>query len=127
MAVETPTIEFYEGILENVSNIGFRRNRTTGGQSMVLVFEQLKAIEQFNSFRNRFAGTLNLTDSEGKIAIEPSDLRFVFGGPEGDDLIRVECILSVDREDHWQRLMRFIERYAAANGMAYGEREQGNP
>ena len=122
MADETPTIQFYEGISEVLSNISLRRNRSTGQRSVRLMFEQLKSIERFNTFRNRFAGSLNLEDSEGKIAIEPSDIRFVFGGPEGDDLIRVECVLSVDREDHWERLMRFMQRYAAANGMEYGER-----
>lgn len=122
MADETPTIQFYEGISEVLSNISLRRNRSTGQRSVRLMFEQLKSIERFNTFRNRFAGSLNLEDSEGKIAIEPSHIRFVFGGPEGDDLIRVECVLSVDREDHWERLMRFMQRYAAANGMEYGER-----
>ncbi|MEO0488652.1 MAG: photosystem II reaction center protein Psb28 [Cyanobacteria bacterium J06635_15] len=124
MAVEIPTIQFYEGISEVLSNISLRRNRTTGERSLLLMFEQLKSIERFNTFRNRFAGSLNLEDSEGKIAIEPSDIRFVFGGPEGDDLMRVECILAVDRDDHWERLMRFMERYATANGMEYGERSQ---
>ena len=60
-----------------------------------------------------------------KKALSPSNLRGLssfFGGPEGDELVQVECILDIDREDHWERFMRFMHRYAEANGMAYGEK-----
>ncbi len=116
-----PTVEFFEGIPESISDISLRRDRTTGGRSILLTFERLEAIEQFKSFRSRFAKALKLTDSEGVITIEPSGVKFIFSGPEGDDLKRVECVLTVDREDHWDRLMRFLHCYAQANGMAYGE------
>lgn len=85
------------------------------------MFEQLKSIERFNSFRNRFSKVLRLSDSEGEIAMEPSGIKFIFGGPEGDDLARVDCTIELDREDHWERFMRFMHRYAEANGIAYGE------
>ncbi|MBF2079733.1 MAG: hypothetical protein IGR76_14740, partial [Synechococcales cyanobacterium T60_A2020_003] len=50
-------------------------------------------------------------------------VHFVFGGDDGDDLMRVECKVEVDQEDHWQRFLRFMHRYAESNGMAYGEPE----
>lgn len=121
MATEIPTIEFYDGIPETLSNVSLRENRTTGLRSVVLIFEQLKSIERFNSFRNRFSKVLKLSDNEGVIAMEPSGIKFIFGGPEGDDLARVDCTIELDREDHWERFMRFMHRYAEANGMAYGE------
>ena len=127
MATEIPTIEFYDGIPETLSNVSLRENRTTGLRSVVLIFEQLKSIERFNSFRNRFSKVLKLTDSEGVIAMEPSGIKFIFGGPEGDDLARVDCTIELDREDHWERFMRFMHRYAEANGMAYGEPPQPSP
>ena len=77
------------------------------------------ALERFNSFRQRFSKALSLTDSEGTISVEPESLRFIYGGPEGDDLQRVECTFAIDQDDHWDRFMRFMERYAEANGMAY--------
>ena len=121
MIAETPTVEFYEGINEEISNVSLRRDRTTGDRLVLLIFERLKAIEEFQSFRSRFAKALTLTDSEGVITIEPSGVKFIFGGPEGDDLRQVECTLAIDRDDHWERFMRFMHRYADANGMAYGE------
>ncbi|MFE4106815.1 photosystem II reaction center protein Psb28 [Almyronema epifaneia] len=121
MDSQVPTIQFYEGISEQLSNVSLRRDRATGAKLAILIFEQLKSIEQFNSFRNRFSGSLQLIDDEGTISIEPAGVKFIFGGPEGDDLERVECTLEIDRDDYWERFMRFMHRYADANGMAYGD------
>ncbi|MCG8364139.1 MAG: photosystem II reaction center protein Psb28 [Pseudanabaenales cyanobacterium] len=121
MYSQIPTIHFYEGISEELSNVSLRRDRATGGRKVVFMFQKLESIERFNTFKNRFAGTFRLTDSEGEISVEPSGIRFIFDGPEGDDLERVECTLEIDRNDHWERFMRFMHRYAEANGMAYGE------
>lgn len=121
MAADSPTVQFYEGIWETISNVSLRRDRSTGVRTVVLFFERLEAIEAFKSFRNQFSKALKLTDEEGIITIEPSGIRFIFGGPEGDDLKQVECTLEIDRDDHWERFMRFMHRYADANGLAYGE------
>lgn len=121
MTAQLPTVQFYEGILESIDNVSLRRNADTGERTVLLLFKQLKAIEAFQSFRSQFSKALKLTDEEGVITIEPSGIRFIFGGPEGDDLERVECTLIIDREDYWERFMRFMHRYAEANGMAYGE------
>jgi photosystem II Psb28-2 protein len=121
MTAQTPTVQFYEGIPEVISDVRLRQNKSTGDRSALLIFERMEAIEQFKSFRNEFSKALKMIDEEGVITIEPSGVKFIFGGPEGDDLMRVECILDIDREDHWERFMRFMHRYAEANGMAYGE------
>jgi photosystem II Psb28-2 protein len=122
-----PTIEFFEGIPEDLSDISLRRNRATGVRSVLMVFASLQSIERFRSYTNRFAKALVLTDAEGRIEIEPASMKFIFGGPEGDDLDRVECRLEVDQDAHWERLMRFMHRYAEANGMSYGEANSANP
>lgn len=121
MADPTPSIEFFEGVPEELSDVSLRRNRSTGVRTVLMTFVTLKSIERFRSYTNRFAKALLLTDSEGKISIEPSSVKFIFGGPEGDDLQRVECTFEINQEDHWQRFIRFMNRYAEANGMAYGE------
>lgn len=121
MADLAPSIEFFEGISEELSDVSLRRDRSTGVRTVLITFKTLKAIERFRSYTNRFAKALLLTDEEGKISIEPSSIQFVFGGPEGDDLQRVECKLEINRDEHWERFMRFMHRYAEANGMVYGE------
>lgn len=122
-----PSIEFFEGVPEDLSDISLRRNRTTGVRSVLMVFESLRSIERFRSYTNRFAKALVLTDAEGKIEIEPSSMKFIFGGPEGNDLDRAECRFEIDQEAHWERLMRFMHRYAEANDMTYGEINSANP
>jgi photosystem II Psb28-2 protein len=126
MTAQVPSIEFFEGLPEELTNVSLRRDRSTGSRSVMLMFDTLKAIEAFNSYRKRFNKNLRLIDSEGEITIEPSSLQFIFGGPEGDDIQRVECRLDIDREDHWERFMRFMHRYAEANGMAYNDRQDSN-
>ena len=120
MTVELPSIQFFEGLYEELDDVSLRRNRSTGVRTVLMTFKKLKAIERFNSFTQRFSNAIRLQDSEGEISIEPSGVKFIFGGPEGDDLERVECRFELDREDHWERFMRFMHRYAEANGMEYG-------
>jgi photosystem II Psb28-2 protein len=122
MPSDLPIIEIFQGISEQLSDVSLRRNRDTGARIVVLTFSTMEAIERFNSYTKRFNQSIRLSDSEGDISITPSSVQFIFGGPEGDDLQRVECKIEIDQEDHWERFMRFMHRYAEANGMEYGER-----
>lgn len=119
MTASAPSIEFFEGISEELSDVSLRRDRSTGARIILMVFKSLKAIERFNSYTKRFAKAIRLVDEEGTILMEPSSVQFIFGGPEGDDLDRVECRVEVNQDEHLQRFMRFMDRYAAANGMEY--------
>lgn len=122
MTVPTPSLQFFEGINEELSNVSLRRNRNSGIRNVLMSFKSLKAIEKFNSFTKKFSNYLMLIDEEGTISIEPSGVKFIFGGDEGDNLERVDCKFEIEEEDHWERFMRFMNRYAEANGMAYGDR-----
>lgn len=122
MSSDTPTIEFFQGVPEDLSGVSLRRNKRTGVRNVLMVFESLNALEKFNSFRKGGAKELRLKDSEGEILVTPSSLKIIFGGDEGDELKRVECKFEIEPEEHWQRFTRFMERYAAANGMEYGEK-----
>jgi photosystem II Psb28-2 protein len=33
----------------------------------------------------------------------------------------MDCAVEIEQEDHWERFMRFMNRYAQANGMEYQE------
>ncbi|HEY9700276.1 MAG TPA: photosystem II reaction center protein Psb28 [Trichocoleus sp.] len=121
MADPAPAIQFFEGISEELSDVSLRRNRLTGVRTVLMTFRALRSIERFQSYTNRFAKALLLIDSEGNISVTPSSTRFIFSGPEGDDLQRVECAFEIDNDHHWERFMRFMQRYAEANGMEYGE------
>jgi photosystem II Psb28-2 protein len=121
MTSPPPSIQFFDGIHEELDDVSLRQNRSTGVRSVLMLFRQLKSIEQFNSYRHKFSGAMKLIDAEGEIQVEPSSVKFYFGGPEGDDFDRLECRFDIDQDDHWERFMRFMNRYAEANGMGYGE------
>ena len=121
MTSQTPSIQFFEGISEQLSNVSLRRNRNSGVRSVLMTFDSLKALEKFNSFTKGAANSMILTDEEGAISVTPSSVQFLFSGPEGDELKRVECKFEIEREDHWERFMRFMNRYAEVNGLAYSE------
>ncbi|EHC12315.1 photosystem II reaction center protein Psb28 [Fischerella thermalis] len=120
MASTTPTIQFFSGIYEELGNVSLRRGRS-GKRIILMTFNKLQALEGFNSFTKQSLNTMLLSDEEGKISITPASVQFIFGGAEGDELQRVECKLEIEQDDHWERVMRFMHRYAQANGMAYGE------
>jgi photosystem II Psb28-2 protein len=121
MTFPTPSIQFFEGISEELSNVSLRRNRNSGVRSVLMTFNSLKALEKFNSFTKRSSNSMVLADEEGVITVEPSSVQILFAGPEGDELQRVECKFEIEREDHWERFMRFMNRYAEANDLAYSE------
>ena len=122
MSLQTPSIEFFQGIAEDLSNVSLRRNKNTGIRNVLMSFETLNALERFNSFTKGSAQNLSLVDSEGKILVTPNSLKMIFGGDEGNELKRVECRFEIESDSHWQRFARFMERYAEANGMEFGRR-----
>lgn len=121
MASTTPSIQFFAGIYEELSNVSLRKETRSGKRIVLMTFKQLKAIEGFNSFTKKSLNSMLLCDEEGEITVTPSSTQFVFGGGEGDELQRVECTFEIERDDYWERFMRFMQRYAEANGMAYGQ------
>jgi photosystem II Psb28-2 protein len=125
MSSSNPSIEFFVGVPEELENVSLRRQKDTGTRVVLMTFKTLKAIEKFQSFTKQTYGDLRLIDSEGQISIEPSSVKFIFGGDDGDDLLRVECGLEIYSEEHWERFMRFMNRYAEANGMGYQGKGEG--
>jgi photosystem II Psb28-2 protein len=121
MASTTPSIQFFAGVCEELSNVSLRRSSRPGVRIVVMTFNQAKALERFNSFTKQSLNSMLLTDEEGEIRVTPSSTQFVFGGAEGDELQKVECKFEIEKDEHWERFMRFMHRYAEANGMAYGE------
>lgn len=121
MASTTPSIQFFAGVSEELSNVSLRGNPSSGKRIVLMTFNQLNALEKFNSFTKQSLNSMLLTDEEGEISVTPASTQFRFGGAEGDELQRVECKFEIEQDDHWERFMRFMHRYADANGMAYGE------
>lgn len=121
MASTNPSVQFFAGVEEEIADVSLRREPRTGKRVVVMIFEKIIALEGFNSFTKQSLNSLRLTDEEGEIRVTPSSTKFIFGGDEGDELRQVRCEFELERDEHLERFMRFMHRYADANGMAYGE------
>lgn len=119
MSNTIPSIEFFVGLSEELSNVTIKQNKTSNVFSVTMIFEKLKALEKFQSFTTKTYGDLRLIDEEGIISVNPSDTKFIFGGDDGDDLKKVECTFQIDQGVVWDRFMRFMDRYAKNNGMEF--------
>jgi photosystem II Psb28-2 protein len=122
MTSTTPSIQFFAGISEELSNVSLRRGNPPDVRIVVMNFKQMQALDGFNSFTKQSLNSMLLIDEEGDISVTPSSTRFIFGGDEGDELRGVECKFEIEDDDHWERFMRFMNRYAEANGMAYKDK-----
>lgn len=122
MSLQAPSIEFFQGVAEELSNVSLRRNKNTGIRNVLMIFESLNALNKFNSFTKGSAQNLILIDSEGKIIVTPNSLKMIFGDDEGNELKRVECKFEIESDSHWERFTRFMNRYAEANGMEFARR-----
>ena len=124
MTAVTPSIEFFVGLSEELSNVSLRRSKQTGIRNVLLIFDKLQSLEKFQSFTQQTYGDLRLIDSEGEISVKPSSLKIIWGGDEGDELKQVRCGFEIQEDNHWERFMRFMHRYAEANGMGYQDSNQ---
>lgn len=122
MSSVIPSIEFFQGVAEELSGVSLRRNKNTGIRNVLMIFESLNALEKFNSFTKGSAEKLSLIDSEGEILVTPTSLKIIFGGDEGNELKKVKCEFEIEADSHWERFTRFMDRYAEANGMEFGRR-----
>ncbi|MBE9205918.1 photosystem II reaction center protein Psb28 [Nostoc sp. LEGE 06077] len=119
MTSTPPSIQFFAGIFEELSNVSLRRGKVSDKRIVAMTFNKLQALDGFNSFTKPSLNSLLLTDEEGEISVIPSSTRFIFGGDEGDELQRVECQFEIEQDNHWERFMRFMQRYSEANDMEY--------
>lgn len=123
MTTQTPRVQIFQDVPEEVSGVSLGRDSSRGIHIALMRFQALASLEHFLSFRKSSANVIHLIDSEGEITIKPAGIKLFYGGPEQEDLKGVECKLEIDRDDHWERFLRFMQRYADVNGLAFGETE----
>ncbi len=111
------TVQFIEGLNETISDVSLRKRKSSNNKIVVLSFKNLRALEFGRSYINKI-DNLWLVDEEGNIRVEPSDIRIVFLNDEEEGSL-TECSFEVDSEDVWERVMRFLQRYAQENGFEF--------
>lgn len=112
----TTSVQFIDGLDEEISGISLRKTKDSKTKIVVLLFERLQAIERLRAYRKQITN-LWLRDEEGQIKVTPSNVRFFYA--ENEDLSKVECYFEVYSEDIFERVMRFLNRYADENGFEF--------
>lgn len=115
----TVSVQFIQGVNEEISGISLRKRRNSETKIVVLTFDRLEAIERFRSFGNSVENLL-LQDEEGEIRVRPSGIKFIFA--DEDELSKAECSFEVYTELEFDRVMRFLNRYAAEKGFEFQSR-----
>lgn len=123
MTVQIPCVQIFEDLPEKMSSASLKNAPPTDTNVAVMRFQSLASLAHFLCFKKSAGCPLHLIDDEGDILVQPVCIAMVYDGPEGKALKSVECKLEVDQGDHWERLVRFMRRYAEANGMVCGETE----
>lgn len=111
------SVQFIDGINEELSGISLRRRRDSGTNLVVLSFKDLEALKKGRSFTNKI-DTLSLRDQEGEIKIIPSGIKFFFADDE-HDLAKAECSFELRTQAELERVMRFFHRYAEVHGFEF--------
>ena len=115
----TVSVQFIEGLDEEIGGISLRKRQNDETKIVVLTFDRLRALEQFRSLTKKIDALL-LRDEEGEIRVIPSGIKFIF--EKEDELSKAFCTFEVDSQSAFERVMRFLHRYAEANGFEFRER-----
>jgi len=118
VAMPVVSVQFIEGLEEEISGVSLRKNRFSAKKTVVLMFKQVQALEKGRSFTNKIEN-LWLRDEEGTIQVYPNGVKFVF--VDDDNLSAAECSFDVEGEEVFARVMRFLHRYAEVHGFSFQE------
>ncbi|MGE5655942.1 MAG: photosystem II reaction center protein Psb28 [Actinomycetota bacterium] len=113
------SVQFIKGLDEEISSVSLRQRRGSSSKIVVLVFEHLQAIQKLRAYRNQISN-LWLKDEEGEIQVTPNGIKFLY--IDDDTLSKVECSFEVNSESAFERVMRFLHRYAEVNGFQFQSR-----
>ena len=115
----TISVQFIQGLEEEITGVSLRQRKDSPNKIVVLVFNRMQAIEKLRSFTNG-VDNLWLTDEEGQIQVFPSGIKFFYR--DDDDLVKAECSIELRSEEEFERVMRFLHRYAEAHGFQFESR-----
>ncbi|EAW35321.1 photosystem II reaction center 13 kDa protein [Lyngbya sp. PCC 8106] len=108
------TIQFAKGIDEDViPNVRLTRSRDNTQGTATFYFDNPKALA--NDFAEEITG-MYLIDEEGELLTREVKAKFVNGKPEA-----IEAFYLMQSEEEWNRFMRFMNRYAEANGLEFSK------
>ncbi|MGL5065230.1 MAG: photosystem II reaction center protein Psb28 [Microcoleus sp.] len=107
-------IQFSRGIDEEVvPDVRLTRSKSGNQGTATFVFENPKALS--SSSTEDITG-MYMIDEEGELVTREVKAKFINGQPAG-----LEALYLMKTTEEWDRFMRFMERYAQANGLGFSK------
>lgn len=106
-------IQFSRGIAEEIiPDVRLTRSKDGTNGTATFYFEKPKAFEDDSAVS--ITG-MYMVDEEGEIATREVNAKYVNGQPEA-----LEALYVMRSTAEWERFIRFMDRYAAENGLEKG-------
>jgi photosystem II protein len=110
------SIQFVKGLDEKVvPDIKLTRARGGSSGTATFCFQNLNVFDASTAKEGEVTGMF-LVDNEGEMSTNDVHARFINGKPQA-----IESVLVMKSPEEWDRLMRFMERYGEANGLAFNK------
>jgi photosystem II protein len=111
----TATIQLTRGIDEEVSDVRMTRAKDGTNGTATFIFKEPKCTNEENKALTDITGMF-MSDDEGELVTRNVNAKFINGKPAG-----IEAIYIINSPQEWERFMRFMNRYAEANGMGFNK------
>lgn len=108
----TARIQLALGINEEASDVKITRSKDGDTSVAVFFFEAPNCMTGANAANNEILG-MYMIDEEGEIITRNVNAKFINGKSAG-----IEAIHKINGQYEWERFLRFMNRYAEANGMS---------
>ncbi|AFY70946.1 Photosystem II reaction center Psb28 protein [Thalassoporum mexicanum PCC 7367] len=110
----TATIQLALGVNEEASDVRLTRSKDGSTSTATFIFENPLCMTE-GQVNNEITG-MYMSDEEGEMVTRSVNAKFINGQPAG-----IEAIYRMDGEAEWERFLRFMNRYAEANGMDFNK------
>lgn len=111
----TAKIQLTRGIDEEVTDVRITRAKDGSNGTATFIFKDPKCTNEANQALTDITGMF-LIDEEGEMITRTVNAKFINGKSAG-----IEAIYIINSPQAWDRFIRFMNRYAEANGMGFNK------
>ncbi len=112
----TAKIQLARDVDEEATDVKITRSRDGATSTATFFFAEPTCMSEKNQGTNSPILGMFMIDDEGELVTRNVNAKFINGRPAG-----IEAIYKMDGEFEWERFMRFMNRYAEANGMGFSK------
>lgn len=108
-------IQLTRGIDEEVTDVRMTRAKDGSNGTATFIFRDPKCTNEENKALTDITGMF-LSDEEGELITRNVNAKFINGKSDS-----IEALYIINSPQEWERFLRFMNRYADANGMDFNK------